>query len=66
MENNISKDIAQVIVGKWEKAPNKRASKGSSTFPKNGNCEMHEQLQDGVGVGTKGQYLLKNVVSHHS
>lgn len=44
-------------------APNKRSSKGSITFDKNGNYEMHEQLQDGVGVGTKGQYLLNNDVT---
>jgi hypothetical protein len=63
VENNISKDIAQVIVGKWEMAPNKRASKGSITFEKNGNYEMHEQLQDGVGVGTKGQFILNSNVT---
>jgi len=40
--------------------PNKRASKGSITFDKNGTYEMHEQLQDGSGVGTKGEYKLNN------
>jgi len=44
-------------------APNKRASKGSITFEKNGNYEMYEQLQDGVGVGTKGQYILNSNVT---
>ena len=55
-----SKDITQLIAGKWEIAPNKRASKGSITFDKNGSYEMHEQLHDGSGVGTKGEYKLNN------
>jgi len=63
VENNISKDITQLIVGTWEMAPNKRASKGSITFDKNGTYEMHEQLQDGTGVGTKGQYILNSNVT---
>lgn len=52
------KEITQLIVGKWEIAPNKRASKGSITFDKNGSYEMHEQFHDGTGVGTKGEYKL--------
>lgn len=59
-EDISSKDITQLIVGKWEMAANKRASEGSITFDKNGTFGMHEQLQDGSGVGTKGEYKLYN------
>jgi hypothetical protein len=58
-----SKDVTQLIVGKWEIAPNKRVSKGSITFDKNGSYAMHEQLQDGSGVGTKGEYRLNSNVT---
>ncbi len=63
VEEGISQDVAQLIVGKWEIAPNKRASKGSITFDKNGSYSMHEQLQDGSGVGTKGEYKLNSNVT---
>ena len=63
VEKGISKDITQLIVGKWEIAPNKRVSKGSITSDKNGSYTMHEQLQDGSGVGTKGEYKLNSNVT---
>ena len=62
VKEGISKDVTQLIVGKWEIAPNKRVSKGSITFDKNGSYAMHEQLQDGSGVGTKGEYKLNSNV----
>ena len=63
VKKGISKDITQLIVGKWEMAPNKRAAKGSITFDKNGSYVMHEQFHDGTGVGTKGEYILNSNVT---
>ncbi|MCJ7819851.1 MAG: OmpA family protein [Bacteroidales bacterium] len=57
-----SKDVAQLILGTWEMAPNKRASKGSITFDQGGTYEMNEKLQDGAGVGTKGEYNVNSSV----
>jgi len=54
------KTIAQLIVGKWEMAPNGRASSGDITFNSNSHYEMNERLQDGTGVGTKGEYKLNS------
>ena len=59
-KEGISEDLTQLILGKWEIAPNKRSSKGSITFNQNGKYELHEQLQDGTGVGTKGEYKLNS------
>ena len=56
----ISKEL---IAGTWEIAPNKRASKGSITFDQGGTYEMNEKLQDGAGVGTKGEYKLDTGVT---
>lgn len=63
VKEGISKDVTQLVVGKWEITPNKRVSKGSITFDKNGSYAMHEQLQDGSGVGTKGEYKLNSSVT---
>ena len=51
----ISKEL---VAGTWEIAPNRRASKGSITFDQGGTYVMNEKLQDGSGVGTKGEYKL--------
>ena len=56
-------DITQLILGKWEIAPNKRAASGDITFDKNGNYEMNEKFHDGTGVGKKGEYKLNSNVS---
>ena len=56
------KPIAQLIVGKWELAPNKRALTGSIVFNSNGNYELDEKFHDGTGVGTKGEYKLNSNV----
>lgn len=58
-----SKDLAQLILGTWEMVPNKRALKGSITFDQGGTYEMNEKLQDGSGVGTKGEYKLDTGVT---
>ena len=58
VQDNFSTDVVHLIVGKWDLAPNKRASKGSITFDKNGTYDLQEKLQDGSGVGTKGEYIL--------
>ena len=58
-----SKDIAQLIIGKWEIAPNKRAASGDITFDDKGNYEMNEIFHDGTGVGKKGEYKLNSDVS---
>ena len=63
MKEGISKDVTHLIVGRWEMAPNKRASKGSITFDKNGSYVMCEQWHDGRGVGTKGEYRLNSNVT---
>ncbi|MCK4414169.1 MAG: OmpA family protein [Candidatus Eisenbacteria sp.] len=63
VKEGISEDVTQLIVGEWEIAPNKRASKGSITFDENGSYVMHEQLHDGTGVGTKGEYRLNSNVT---
>ncbi len=55
--------IVEIILGKWAIGPNKRSSKGSITFDKNGTYVMHEQLVDGTGVGTKGEYRLDSSVT---
>lgn len=61
-ELSIEKPIAQLIVGKWELAPNKRALTGSIVFNSNGNYELDEKFHDGTGVGTKGEYKLNSNV----
>lgn len=62
-KETLSKDVTHLLVGKWDLAPNKRASKGSITFNKNGTYELQEKLQDGSGVGTKGEYKLTTTVT---
>jgi len=52
------KDLAELLPGKWQIEPNKRAASGWIVFNKNGTYEMHEKLKDGTGVGRKGQYKL--------
>jgi len=56
-------DIAQLIIGKWEIASNKRAMSGTIVFDKNGNYDMNEKFHDGSGVGKKGEYKLNCNVS---
>ena len=46
------------FVGKWNMAPNKRAKSGSIEFKANGMYEMTENLVDGTGVGTKGEFKV--------
>ena len=58
-----AEDVTEIILGKWAIGPNKRSSKGSITFDKNGTYVMHEQLVDGMGVGTKGEYRLDSSVT---
>ena len=63
LKENSSTDLAQLIPGKWELAPNKRASEGYIIFDPKGSYEMFEKLQDGTGVTKKGEYLLYRDVS---
>jgi hypothetical protein len=58
LKEGAPKDIARTIVGKWEMAANKRATKGSISFDTNGAYELQESLQDGTEVGAKGEYNL--------
>ena len=58
LDENTSKDLTQLILGKWEMAPNKRASEGYIIFDNNGTYEMYEKFHDGTGVTKKGEYLL--------
>ena len=62
-QENISKDVVHLSVGKWDLSPNKRASKGALTFDQGGTYEMNEGLQDGSGVDTKGEYKLNSDVT---
>ncbi|MCK4694306.1 MAG: hypothetical protein KAT74_01015 [Candidatus Cloacimonetes bacterium] len=63
LNENTSKDLTQLILGKWEIAPNKRASEGFIIFDLNGTYEMYEKFHDGAGVSKKGEYLLySNVI----
>ena len=59
----VKEDITQLIVGKWEIAPNKRAASGDITFYENGNYEINEKFHDSAGVGKKGEYKLNSNVS---
>ena len=59
----VKENIAQLIIGKWEIAPNKRAASGDITFDDKGNYEMNEIFHDGTGVGKKGEYKLNSDVS---
>ncbi|MCD4654042.1 hypothetical protein K8T06_08905 [bacterium] len=59
----LSQDITQIIIGKWQIAPNKRAKSGSIVFKTDGHYEMNEKLQDDAGVGTKGEYRLNTKVT---
>jgi len=63
LNENSSKDITQLILGKWEIAPNKRASEGYIVFDVNGTYEMYEKFHDGGGVTKKGEYLLYSNVT---
>jgi hypothetical protein len=63
LNENTPKDITQLILGKWEIAPNKRASEGFIIFDLNGTYEMYEKFHDGTGVTTKGEYLLYSNVT---
>lgn len=63
LKESTSKDLTQLIVGKWELAPNKRASEGFIIFELNGNYEMYEKLLDGTGVTKKGEYVLNSNVT---
>ena len=58
LNENTSKDIDQLILCRWEIAPNKRASEGYIVFDVNGTYEMYEKFHDGGGVTKKGEYLL--------
>lgn len=53
------KDIRQFILGKWDLAPNKRASQGSVIFNANNTYELQERHHDGVNVTIKGEYIIK-------
>ncbi len=59
----VKEDIAQLIIGKWEIALNKRAVSGTIVFDKNGKYDMNEKFHDGSGVGKKGEYKLNCNVS---
>lgn len=63
LNDNTSKDITQYILGRWEIAPNKRASEGYIVFDVNGTYEMYEKFHDGMGVTKKGEYLLYSNVT---
>jgi hypothetical protein len=63
LNENTSKDLTQLILGKWEIAPNKRASEGYIIFDLNGTYEMYEKFHDGMGVTKKGEYLLYSNVT---
>ena len=63
LDENAPKDLTQLILGKWEIAPNKRASEGYIIFDPNGTYEMYEKFHDGMGVTKKGEYLLNSNVT---
>jgi hypothetical protein len=56
-------DLSQLIPGKWNLAPNQRASEGSIDFSAKGTYELYEKHRDGAGVTTKGEYRLNEKVS---
>jgi len=62
-KEDVPKDIAELIVGKWKISPNKRAKAGSIVFNKNRTYEMNEKFHDGTGAGTKGEYKLNSKVT---
>ncbi len=51
-------DLSQLIPGKWNLAPNKRATEGTIDFSAKGTYELYEKHHDGAGVTTKGEYRL--------
>ncbi len=55
---DVKEDISQLIIGKWEIAPNKRAMSGDITFDEKGKYDMNEKFHDGARVGTKGGFEL--------
>jgi len=57
------KGIADMLIGKWEIAPNGRSVSGSIVFSTAGTYEMEERQTDGTGVGTKGEYKLDTSMS---
>ncbi|NQT76693.1 MAG: hypothetical protein HQ565_03190 [Bacteroidetes bacterium] len=61
LKENTPEDLTQLILGKWDIAPNKRASAGYIIFDQNGTYEMYEKLHDGTGVTKKGEYLQTNL-----
>ena len=63
LNENTSKDLTQLILGKWEIAPSKRASEGYIIFDLNGTYEMYEKFHDGTGVTKKGEYLIDSKVT---
>jgi len=54
------KDLRQFIVGKWDIAPNGRASQGSIIFHENNTYELQERHYDGVNVTTNGEYAINS------
>lgn len=62
-EKAVPKGIADMLVGKWEIAPNGRSVSGSIVFSAAGTYEMEEKHTDGTGVGVKGEYKLDTSVS---
>jgi outer membrane protein OmpA-like peptidoglycan-associated protein len=60
---NVINDISQIIIGKWHIAENQRTVTGSIIFDENGLYEMNEKLQDGAGVGKKGEYKINQNIT---
>jgi hypothetical protein len=55
---NLTDDLAQIILGKWEVAENERRLSGYIIFNENGNYEMLEEMTDGTKVTKAGEYIL--------
>ena len=55
---DLSEDIDQIIVGKWNLEPNKVFSSGTILFDEHNRYEMNQKPRTSSGFGTKGEYQL--------
>jgi hypothetical protein len=56
------KEIADLLVGRWDIAPTEVYPSGYMVFYAEGTYEMVQMGADGVGAGTKGEYKLDTTV----
>lgn len=50
--------LTEFLIGEWNMAPTKNVLSGDITFRADGTYEKNEKHSDGVGAGTKGEYIL--------